>query len=240
MAEFIHFEADVSGSDIDESENIDNDSEMNSFINDKSDSDDDKSDSNNESYFHNSQIDLAEANQRIEEEALARIENCDDYSNLSYISDEDELSSVFEFPNSENQIENFKNTLLPTDKNDIHHTFIRVMLYKIRQIVEDKTDICNDEILKQNKIIVELFEKLNDGNFSFSLDLQKFELNCYEINEILMKYDFFLRVFEQKNKYRNILIKTPEKQNQVKQLASCLNPKYNGFQVIKNSFSKNT
>ena len=74
--------------------------------------------------------------------------------------------------------------------------------------------------------------------FDFSLDLQEFNRVCYEINEILINYKFFLRVFEQKNKYGNILIKQPEKQNQIKQLASCLNQKYNGFQVIKNSFSK--
>ena len=79
---------------------------------------------------------------------------------------------------------------------------------------------------------------MSDEKFKFSLDLQEFNHVCYEINEILIKYNFFLRVFEQKSKYRNLLIKQPEKQNQIKQLASCLNQKYNGFQVIKNSFNK--
>ena len=37
------------------------------------------------------------------------------YSNLSYASDEDE-SSVFEFPNSQNHIEKFKNSLLPKNR----------------------------------------------------------------------------------------------------------------------------
>ena len=68
--------------------------------------------------------------------------------------------------------------------------------------------------------------------------MQKFDIVCYEINEILITDNFFLCVFEQKNKYRYLLIKEPEKQNQVKQHASCLNQKYNGFQVIKNSFNK--
>ena len=79
---------------------------------------------------------------------------------------------------------------------------------------------------------------MSNEKFKFSLDLQKFNHTCYEINEILIKYNFFLRVFEQKNKYRNLLIKQPEKQNQLKQLASCIIQKYNGYQVIKNSFSK--
>ena len=110
-------------------------------------------------------------------------------------------------------------------------------MYKIRQILEGKTDDCSDELLQENPLLKKLFEDLN-GKFDFSLDIQKFELVCYEINEILIKHGFFLRVFEQKNKYRNICIKNPKKQNQMKELASCLSPKYNGFQIVKNSFCK--
>ena len=241
MAEFIHFEADASGSD---NENIDmvslNNSSvesMKSFINDNSGI---ENNSDNETYFHNVEINLDEANKRIKEEILKKIEECDDYSNLSYISDDEELSSVSDFPNSQDKIKTFKSNLLPTEQNEIDHTFIRVILYKVRQILAEKTDICTDEVLIQNEIVKDLFEKLNE-KFIFSLDIQKFELVCYEINEILIKHNFFLRVFEQKNKYRNmrnILIKTPEKQNQMKQLASCLNQKYNGFQVVKNTFAK--
>ena len=234
MADFIHFEAEVSGNDSSENENENDLEEMKSFINDDSESDNE----NVENFeFVNSEINIDEANQRIEQEALARIANCDDYSNLSYTSEEDE-SSVFEFPNSQNHIDNFKNSLLPENTEDIHHNFIRVILYKIRQITEDKTDICDDEALKENETVKQLIEKLSNEKFKFSLDLQEFNRVCYEINEILIKYNFFLRVFEQKNKYRNLLIKQPEKQNQIKQLASCIIQKYNGYQVIKNSFSK--
>ena len=236
MADFIHFEAEVSGTDGSENENENDLDEMKSFINDDSESENDND--NNENFeFVNSEINIDEANQRIEQEALPRIQDCDDYSNLSYTSEEDE-SSVFEFPNSENHIDKFKNSLLPKNTENIHHNFVLVILYKIRQIIEDKTDICDDEALKENETIKDIIEKMSDEKFKFSLDLQEFNHVCYEINEILIKYNFFLRVFEQKNKYRNLLIKQPEKQNQIKQLASCLNQKYNGFQVIKNLFNK--
>ena len=92
--------------------------------------------------------------------------------------------------------------------------------------------------MKENEIIKQILEKLSNQKFKFSIDLQEFNLICYEINEILINYNFFLRVYEQKNKYRNLLIKQPENQKQIKQLASCLNQKCNGFQVIKNSFNK--
>ena len=101
MADFIHFGAEVSGSDSSENENdLD---EMKSFINDDSESDNE----NVENFeFVNSEINVDEGNQRIEQKALARIANCDDYSNLSYASEEDE-PSVFEFPNSQYHIEKF-------------------------------------------------------------------------------------------------------------------------------------
>ena len=64
-------------------------------------------------------------------------------SNLSYASEEDE-SSVFDFANALNHINNFKSSLLPKGTEEsIHHDFIRVILYKIHQITENKTDLCN-------------------------------------------------------------------------------------------------
>ena len=234
MAEFIHFETEVSGSDNSEDETESN-SEMRSFINDNSESEN-ESDQNFE--FVNAQINIDEANARIEQEALQRIADCDHYSNLCDASDEDE-SLLFEFEDAQTHISKFKCSLLPNNKEEnIHNSFNRVILYEIRQITENKTDICDEETLKQNEVINQIIERLSCENFNFSLDLQEFERICYQINEILSEYNFFLRVFEQKNKYRNILLKKPEKQTQIKQLASCLIQKYNGFQVIKNSFSK--
>ena len=234
MAEFIYFEAEVSGSDNSENETEDN-SEMKSFINDESKS---ENESKQNFAFVNVQIDIAEANARIEQEALERIADCDDYSNLLNASDEDE-SSLFEFQDAQTHINEFKRGLLPKDEQkDIHNNFIHIILYKICQMTENKIDICDEETLKQNETVNQIMEQLSCENLNFSLDLQEFERVCYQINEILIEHNYFLRVFEQKNKYRNMLLKKPEKQTQIKQLASCLIQKYNRFQVIKNSFSK--
>ena len=94
MADFIHFEAtDEDQNDIEMSENNNENSSMGSFINDNSSVENTES----EPYFHNMQIDLKEANERIEKDALERIKDCDEYSNLSYVSDEDDLLSVHDF-----------------------------------------------------------------------------------------------------------------------------------------------
>ena len=206
---------------------------MNSFINDESESENEDA----LSHFSNVNLNINEANKRIEEEALQRINDCDDYSNLSYASDDDE-SSIFEFAASEDHIEKLKQSLLPKNANETQNGFVNVILFKIREITENKTDICSQEDLLKNDTVNQIFEKLTHEKVEFSLDLQEFNNVCYKINEILIEFDFFLRVFEQKNKYRQLLVKKPEKQNQVKQLASCLIQKYNGFQVIKSLFNK--
>ena len=112
MGDFIHFEAEVSGNYSSENEN-ENDIEMNSFINDESESENEDA----LSHFSNANLNINEANKRIEEEALQRINDCDDYSNLSYASDDDE-SSIFECSASENHIEKFKRILLPKNANE--------------------------------------------------------------------------------------------------------------------------
>ena len=64
------------------------------------------------------------------------------------------------------------------------------------------------------------------------IDLQKFNNDCYEINCLLSNFNYFLRVFELKNKFRQMVIKELEKTNFVRQLSSCINEKYNGYQTI--------
>ena len=52
---------------------------------------------------------------------------------------------------------------------------------------------------------------------------------CYEINCILSKYGYFLRIFDLKNKYPRLAVKDKSKQKIVRQLSSCLIEKYSGF-----------
>ena len=84
-----------------------------------------------------------------------------------------------------------------------------------------------------------LIEQLDQPEkFQFIVDLQKFNNICYEINSILSKHDYFLKVFELKNKFRHLSMKEPKKQNIVRQLSSCLMEKYNGFQVISIEYAR--
>ena len=65
--------------------------------------------------------------------------------------------------------------------------------------------------------------------FKFIIQLQAFLNLCYEINAILSKFGYFLRVFELKNKFRHLTTKDKSKQKIIRQLSSI---KYSGFTII--------
>ena len=76
------------------------------------------------------------------------------------------------------------------------------------------------------------------NKFEFIIDLQKCENMCYEINCILSKYGYFLRIFKLKNKYHRLAVKDRNKQKIVTQLSSCLIEKYTGFTQISLKYKK--
>ena len=61
---------------------------------------------------------------------------------------------------------------------------------------------------------------------------------CYEINAILSKFGYFLRVFELKNKFCHLAMKDKTKQKIVRQLSSCLIEKYSGLTIISIEYQK--
>ena len=134
------------------------------------------------------------------------------------------------------KIESLNETLFLNTHNK-NNQLINVFLLVIRFDKVGKTNVCNQNKFKEN-IDSNLIKELNEGNFTFILDLQKSNNICYEINLILPKHNYFLRIFELKDKYRQLSMKEPKKQNIIRQLSSCLIEKYNGFQVISIEFDR--
>ena len=98
--------------------------------------------------------------------------------------------------------------------------------------------MCNKEEFGKT-IDKSLAEELNQPEkFQFVIELQKCYNMCYEINTILSKHNYFLRVFELKNKFRRFTMKDKSKQKIVRQLSSCLIEKYSGITVISIEFQK--
>ena len=126
---------------------------------------------------------------------------------------------------------------MPGSKNDNSNSFVYAVFYVVRFNNEQKTEFCSSETLKE-LIDSNLFIQLHQEKCNVSLDYQKFNSQCHEINMTLAKYGYFLRVFELKSKFRHLALKNPKKQNIVRQLSSCINKRYNGFHVISTEYSK--
>ena len=155
-------------------------------------------------------------------------------------SSEDEFE-IDDFKNSKKNIKKFHENLFPkanTNQEKEHNQFVRAILYAVRFDRTNEKEICGKQEFEKS-IDKKLIEQLDQPEkFQFIVDLQKFNNICYEINSILSKHDYFLKVFELKNKFRHLSMKEPKKQNIVRQLSSCLMEKYNGFQVISIEYAR--
>ena len=163
-----------------------------------------------------------------------------DVSNLCETAEEE--VEIDEFKDTEKRIEKFKETLFPvsTDNDDDennYNSFVNTIFFAIRFKIEQKTDLCSLAELKES-VDNNLFIQLNQEKFNIILDYQKFNNQCHEVNMLLAKHGYFLRVFELKNKFRHLALKNSKKQNIVRQLSSCINEKYNGFHLISIEYNK--
>ena len=102
-----------------------------------------------------------------------------------------------------------------------------------------KTDLKKkcDKPQFQKSVDCDLIENLL-GKFEFIIDLQKFDYMCYEVNCILSKYGYFLRIFELKNKCRRLTVKDKSEQKIARQLSRCLIKKYSSFTQISIEYQK--
>ena len=233
-AQFTNFEVDVDNEESDDGKEVSDDSDLDSlksFIENEQVHDDDV---NFYRDFDNIETDIEQTLKEEYGTGLEDIENFEEISNLCKGS-EDELE-IDDFKNAKEKIVSFNEMLFP-NTHDKNNRLINVLLLVIRFDKVGKTNVCDQNEFKEN-IDSNLIKELNEGNFTFILDLQKFNNICYEINLILSKHNYFLRIFELKDKYRQLSMKEPKKQNIIRQLSSCLIEKYNGFQVISIEFDR--
>ena len=112
-------------------------------------------------------------------------------------------------------------------------------MYAIRFQLTEKTNACeNEDELKNdiNKVdLSELF--LIKDKLKLDFDILNFEQQCHRVNQILNKCNFFLKVYELKEKLRP-LVENPDKKNIVRELSGCITNKYNGFNIVRLEQSK--
>ena len=202
MAQLINFEVDVDNEESDNGKEVSDDSDLDSlksFIVDNEEVND--NDVNVYRTFNNVETDIERTLKEEYEKSLEDIESFDEISNLRQ-SSEEELE-IDDFDNAKEAIENFNETRFPKTNNENieYNRLITVLLLAIRFDKVSKTNVCNFEKFKES-IDSNLIEQLEEGKIKFILDLQKFNNICYDINLILSKRNYFLRIFELKDKYR--------------------------------------
>ena len=61
------------------------------------------------------------------------------------------------------------------------------------------------------------------------LNVNHFEEMCYNLNDILLKENMFLRIYEIKDKFRYLFHENKDSKNCLRSLSSCIKEKFNGF-----------
>ena len=154
-----------------------------------------KDDNNFFRHFANVETDIEQTLQAEYNRGLEEIENFDEISNLCECSEDE--AEIDEFENAAEKVKYFNETLLPKTKPEEEterNSFIKIILFALRYDKENKMDICDKNEFK--KLIDEkFFDQLDEEKYKFILGLQKFNNNCYEINYLLSKYNYFLRVW---------------------------------------------
>ena len=226
MADFICFEADASDQSNDEGDEMFFDDSLvdNSVV----------QENNEPSFFrfHNQTRDLQEVMDEIQEEEERAAEYMEANNYLEDCETEDIGNEAFdEFNNFEEKKELFLSSLKnPVENQTRENSFYLTLLYAIRFLKNKKSDQCDENEI-ENEIGADLYSKIKEKKDNLILDLNKrhFDEMCFDINEILLEENFFLRVYELKDKFRYLFHEDHTKKNVCRSLSSCIKEKFNGF-----------
>ena len=111
-----------------------------------------------------------------------------------------------------------------------------MVLYAVRFDVTPKIDVYTDNDFKED--IETIFNKIDQVKFELELGNQKFNQQCLDINQILSKEGYFLRIYELKKKFRELRLKNSNGQKIIRQLLGCIQEKFDGFNIICVKYNK--
>ena len=231
MADFICFEAEAEESDVDIINSGEEDDGMiieDDFI----DNTHQENDSSVFHRFHNQTTNTSDIMEELlrEEEAIS-----DSLEAHNYIDDNeiDEIANEI-YDETEHFLQNknkFLSTLInPLDQRGDEDTFYLTLLHTIRYAKTKKHDLCSEQKFEE-EIGIDLYSKIKSikENCILDLNLNHFDEMCYNINDILLKENMFLRICEIKDKYRYLFHENKDAKNCIRSLSSCIKEKFNGF-----------
>ena len=161
--------------------------------------------------------------------------NLDQEAN-NYNFDDFHEEKIDNFKDFTERIDKFKKTLCFPKEIQNENSFFYAILYAVRYHLTEKLDKVSDDYFKKNDL--EIFTKIYHLQDFLKLDLKvsTFEDQCYTINHILNKFNLFLRVYEQKEKFRYITNTEKDKRKIIREISSCVKEKFNGFIIVRVDF----
>ena len=138
------------------------------------------------------------------------------------------------------KFEQFVDTLINPHGLNKKDSFFYSILYTVRYWLNQKIEPCTNEDELRLDITAEIFDEIYQlqENMGLDLDILNFEKQCFQINHILNKNNFFLRVFELKEKFRCLIKQDAERKNVIRELSSCIFEKFNGFNIVRLEFDR--
>ena len=132
----------------------------------------------------------------------------------NYYSDNEIEEEVADsFKDSTKKVDEFKKTLVNLHGDDNSDSFFFAILYASRFQLTEKTNVCENEGELKNDInkidLSELF--LIKDKLKLDFDILNFEQQYNRVNQILNKCNFFLKVYELKEKFQSLVKQNPGK-----------------------------
>ena len=168
---------------------------------------------------------------RVREEEEIAVQSLEAANYIESFEVENEIDE--ETSNQKNK-EKFLETLVnPVEEQTRENSFFSALIYAINFSINKETKKMEETVLK-HKIGKDLFQKLDGKKQIFIMDLDRanFDDMWFYINEILIEHNYFLRVYERKDKFRYLFHKTEDKTDTIKSLSTCLMTKFNGFNFV--------
>ena len=220
MTDFIDFEVSVEDNNKNEEKDDEvSDSDLDSLKSFIDDNDEIENDRTFYQKFENVTTSINDVSKEEYAKSIVKIQNID-VSNFCETSEEEIEIETDEFKDTEKRIEKFKETLFPVstdidDDENNYNSFVNAIFFAIRFNVERNTDLkeCSLAELKESIDSSNLFVQPNQEKSNIILDYQKCNKQFHEVNMLLTKHRYFLRVVELKNKFRHLALKNPKKQN---------------------------
>ena len=130
----------------------------------------------------------------------------------NYCSDNEIEEVVDNLRDYKKTVDDFKKTLVNPHGDSNSDSFFFAILYAIRfQLTEKTNTFVNEDELKNdiNKVdLSELF--LIKNKLKLDFDILNFEQQCHQVIQILSKCNFFLKVYELKEKIRSLIKQNPD------------------------------